>query len=140
MTAAHPPTVGAAAGAARGTGSVRRRRRARTVAGKRATLEALEDPVGAAQTVSYLGLGSAVRTFLRAANRPNVLPSEVAASGSVGDLLDELRTGVLVECFEEVALDPETLRAQVAAWHERQGRFVAGLVQWLNRRAGANPV
>lgn len=87
----------------------------------------------------YLGLRSEVRTFLRAANRPTVLPSgaaDVAPIGSVDDLIEELRTGVFADRFEEVTPDAEELQARVAAWQERQDHLVASLIAWLDRQAG----
>jgi hypothetical protein len=86
----------------------------------------------------YLGLRPVVRRFLRAANAPATSPptaTQSAPAERLEDLLEELRTGVFAERFEEVALDEAALRRQVAARVERQDRLVASLTAWLDRWA-----
>lgn len=90
----------------------------------------------------YLGPRLEVRRFLRAANAPATPPptaTQSAPAERLEDLLEELRTGVFAERFEEVALDEAELRRQVAARMARQDRLVARLMAWLDRRTRPSP-
>lgn len=90
----------------------------------------------------YLGPRPEVRRFLRTANAPTTPPAtatESAPAERLEDLLEELRTGVFAERFEEVVLDETELRRQLAARLARQDRLIASLTAWLDGRTRPCP-